>query len=246
MRCKNCGTYNDDNRYICETCGSPLYDDESMETNEISNSGNTQSFSPVSNTPTQMNDIPQPNSTPVNAENEKPSAEKKNIIVIAILAVVLIAVIASVAVIAHSKSKNEETTIPSTSQTTTQPSSKPTHSTSKSTTESTTEKTTTTTTTTAPETTQAEIWYINTNSSGGGKVKGSGEYKNGDKVTITATPDSDYVFDGWYSEGVKVSTSEKYTFIANGNLNFTAVFNPKQTENPTVENDDENDINFGA
>lgn len=30
MRCKNCGADNDDNRYICEVCGSPLYDEDDL------------------------------------------------------------------------------------------------------------------------------------------------------------------------------------------------------------------------
>ncbi|MDE6659485.1 MAG: zinc-ribbon domain-containing protein, partial [Eubacterium sp.] len=25
MRCKNCGSENEDGRYICQNCGSPLY-----------------------------------------------------------------------------------------------------------------------------------------------------------------------------------------------------------------------------
>lgn len=28
MRCKNCGSENDDNLYICQNCGSPLYDED--------------------------------------------------------------------------------------------------------------------------------------------------------------------------------------------------------------------------
>ena len=31
MRCKNCGADNDDNRYICEVCGSPLYDEDDFD-----------------------------------------------------------------------------------------------------------------------------------------------------------------------------------------------------------------------
>ena len=30
MRCKNCGAENDDSRYICEVCGSPLYDENEL------------------------------------------------------------------------------------------------------------------------------------------------------------------------------------------------------------------------
>ena len=28
MRCKNCRFENDDDRFICENCGSPLYDED--------------------------------------------------------------------------------------------------------------------------------------------------------------------------------------------------------------------------
>ena len=45
MRCKNCGTDNDDNRYICENCGSPLYDEE--EIIENNDTAKTQAFKPI-------------------------------------------------------------------------------------------------------------------------------------------------------------------------------------------------------
>ena len=35
MRCKNCGSENEEGRYICQNCGSPLYDeDEEMLMND--------------------------------------------------------------------------------------------------------------------------------------------------------------------------------------------------------------------
>lgn len=239
MRCKNCGTYNDDNRYICEICGSPLYDEEDIETPQQAGDG-TRTFSAV-NEPE-----PQPAGTSDNGSgkpvpsgaSEKTPAEKKSIIVIAILAVVLVAVIVSVIVVAVNKSDGEETTTqPETTQQTTEP-------TTRWTTQATTEATTTTaaTTTTQATTTTVITWYINTSSSGGGTVSGDGEYKNGDRVTITAVPDSGYVFDGWYSSGVKVSSSEKYSFTANENASFSAVFNPVETTAGDTEN---GDINFG-
>ena len=45
MRCKNCGTENDDNRYICENCGSPLYDEDNIDINN--DSERTQTFKAV-------------------------------------------------------------------------------------------------------------------------------------------------------------------------------------------------------
>jgi len=228
MRCKNCGTYNDDNRYICETCGSPLYDEEDIAA-EPKTDDRTQTFNAVTNPvtpdPVSQNEPPHNN----RPENPKDSAEKKSAIVIAILVVVLVAIIVSVVVVAvnKSKAKDETTTEITTSQSTTT-------STTKQTTQPTTEKTTTTTTTTTAPTTTAQIWYINVSSSGGGTVTGTGEFKNGDRVTITATANDGYEFDGWYSNGVKVSDRAKYSFTANENVSFSAVFNP--VAEPTDEN----------
>lgn len=233
MRCKNCGTYNDDNRYICETCGSPLYDEDNIE-NESNEK--TMAFTAVEDS-AEVN--PENNNLQASTDKKgtKNPQEKKSVIVIAVLIVVLIAIIASVIVVAQSKSKkNEDETSSSisSSQTTTE---KTTISTTQRTTERTTEKTTTTTTTTTTtQTTAAQNWYINATSSGGGSVSGgNGEFRNGDKVTLTAKPDSGYEFDGWYSNGMKVSNKEKYTFTANENISYTAVFNKIETDSSIEE-----------
>lgn len=238
MRCKNCGTYNDDNRYICENCGSPLYDEDEIQAQELQqNNSQTQSFNTVSDFEQPMGNSSSPN-PPQKNSGEKAPAEKKSIIVIAILVVVLVAVIVSVAVVMHGKSKDEDKTSSSSTSTTITTTEKSYNYTTEPTTESTT--TTTITTTTTTSTTQATIWYINTGSSGGGSVSGDGEYKNGDKVTLVAVPDSGYTFDGWYSDGVKVSDSERYTFTANENASFSAVFNPID-----IPDSEDNNINFG-
>lgn len=234
MRCKNCGTYNDDNRYICETCGSPLYDEENID-NTVPANDKTQTFNTVTN-PITDEPVNQPSEQMNNnkPENPKDGTEKKSIIVIAILVVVLVAVIASVAVVASSKSKAKEDT--TTEISTTQES---TERTTVSTTQQTTEKrtTTTTTTTTTTQQTTVQTWYINVSSSGGGSVSGAGQFNNGSKVTITASADDGYVFDGWYSDGVKVSNKAKYSFTANENKSFSAVFNPVETpDNNGTEN----------
>lgn len=222
MRCKNCGTYNDDNRYICETCGSPLYDEE-----EITVDDKTQTFGAIQENPKDIDEniSNPPENTPKAPDNKNGKQnEKKNIIVIAILVVVLIAIVASIVVVAQSRSKEEESTTISTTSSTTAETEE---YTTKYTTEKTTEKTTTTTTTVP--TTEAETWYINVSSSGGGTVSGGGEFKNGDKVTLVASADSGYEFDGWYSNGIKVSNKEKYSFTANENISYSAVFNPIET-----------------
>ena len=220
MRCKNCGTENDDNRYICENCGSPLYDEESIN-NDIDNS-QTQAFKPLN--PDDELDM---NNTPNNdkLDNEK-KADKKSIIAIAILAVILVAVIVSIIVVAQGKKKAEASTTNSTTITT---------STTENTTreETTTEKTTTTTTTTTTQTTTVKSYSIKLVSKGGGTVNGSGTYEDGDNVTIVATPDEGYVFDGWYSNGAKISSAESYSFTATKNISISAVFVVEEIETLT-------------
>ncbi|MGN1329053.1 MAG: zinc-ribbon domain-containing protein [Eubacterium sp.] len=238
MRCRNCGTENDDNRYICENCGSPLYDEDNINENE-----KTQTFKAVNNTddyaretevdrssrttvPYNSNNSEQPNGT-----NNDKSTDKKSIIVIAVLVVVLVAIIASIVAIASGR-KADKADENGTSELTK-------ISTTVSTTSNTTERETTTEeeteTTTEKTTTAATLWIINTSSSGGGKTQGDGKYKNGDKVTLTAIADDGYVFDGWYSNGIKVSNETKYTFTANENASFSAVFNPVETTAPSTE-----------
>lgn len=229
MRCKNCGTENDDNRYICENCGSPLYDENEIET---PNTTATQTFGAVPS----MDDEYRPavqtnNNTDIKSDKSKPE-EKKSIIVIAILAVVLVAIIISVVLIAHGNSRNNNTTTSSTQSTTSTTSEKYNYynnTTKERTTESTTEKTTTekTTTTTTKKketTTELKTYSVKLISQGGGTVEGSGTYEEGENVTIVANPDSDYEFEGWYSNGKKISSSMAYSFTATKDISISAVF----------------------
>lgn len=226
MRCKNCGAENDENRYICEICGSPLYDEDDINTFENNENEKTQTFSAIQQTahaPVQREQRQEPVTPSTNPPaNPQKEAEKKNIIVIAILAVILIAIIGSVIAIAQGNKDREETTDELTRISSTTKSSTQENTTKEETTESTTEKTTETT------------WIINTSSSGGGTTEGGGEYKNGEKVVLIATADEGYVFDGWYSNGIKVSSDAKYRFKANENASFSAVFSPAPTE-PTSD-----------
>ena len=240
MRCKNCGTENDDNRYICENCGSPLYDEENIGIDN--DSERTQTFKAVNRPNSYRQEEEAERSSragyddnnysdrqPNNSDNDK-SADKKSIIVIAVLIVVLIAIIASIIAIASGR-KNSDKNLESSESELTKISSL-------SSTERTTEKEIATEEETekATEKTTAEtLWIINTSSSGGGEAEGDGKYKNGDKVTLIARADDGYVFDGWYSNGIKVSDKTKYTFTANENASFSAVFNPIETTAPPTE-----------
>lgn len=240
MRCKNCGTENDDNRYICENCGSPLYDEDDINTDNSSE--RTQTFKAVNRPDSYQNEAETERASrsgyddnnyydrqPNNSKNDK-STDKKGIIVIAVLIVVLIAIIASIIAIASGR-KNSDNNLESSESELTKISAV-------SSTERTTEKEITTeeeTEETTEKTTAETLWIINTSSSGGGEAEGDGKYKNGDKVTLTATADDGYEFDGWYSNGIRVSNEAKYTFIANENASFSAVFNPIETTAPPTE-----------
>lgn len=59
---------------------------------------------------------------------------------------------------------------------------------------------------------------------GSGTVSGAGTYQQGQTVTVTATPGEDYEFAAWKENGVTVSTSEIYTFVASEDRNLTALF----------------------
>lgn len=60
---------------------------------------------------------------------------------------------------------------------------------------------------------------------GAGTTTGDGEYSNGDAVTITATPNTGYVFSHWQDDsGEMVSKEASYTFNIYGLQNYTAVF----------------------
>lgn len=48
----------------------------------------------------------------------------------------------------------------------------------------------------------------------GGTAEGSGIYRGGTPVTLTAAPNSGYEFDGWYRNNIKLSDNEVYTFNA--------------------------------
>ena len=57
-----------------------------------------------------------------------------------------------------------------------------------------------------------------------GEVTDGGIYKHGAKVTLKATPDTGYEFDGWYEGDTKVSANVTYSFLATSNRTLQARF----------------------
>ena len=74
-----------------------------------------------------------------------------------------------------------------------------------------------------------KIVKIKLSTDGGGTVSGGGIYMTGESVTIKATPNSGYVFDGWYYRNNKISTNATYTFAAAADGALTADFRKART-----------------
>lgn len=223
MRCKNCGSENDEKLYICQNCGSPLYDEDEPV---VDDSGDgTRVFGTL--------DDPNNTKTPAEAAAERAARreaaeaerkKKQQVTVIIVLVVVLLAIIVgTVIAVMHSKKDDAVTTTDlSVSETVTEEST--TQRKSETTTkETTTEETTAETTT--EQTTEAETEYkVSVSGNSGGNVNGGGSFKLGDNVTVTATPDAGYAFDGWYEGNSRVSTNAVYTFTVTADKSLKAVF----------------------
>jgi uncharacterized repeat protein (TIGR02543 family) len=59
----------------------------------------------------------------------------------------------------------------------------------------------------------------------GGTATGAGSFSHGTSVTVKATANTGYTFDGWYNGSTKVSANLNYTFNVIANITLTAKFN---------------------
>ena len=60
----------------------------------------------------------------------------------------------------------------------------------------------------------------------GGTVTGGGKVNAGQEITVTATANNSYVFDGWYEGTVQKSMDASYKFTPVGDITLTAKFTP--------------------
>ena len=60
----------------------------------------------------------------------------------------------------------------------------------------------------------------------GGTTTGFGSYNGGTSVTVTATPNSGFVFNNWKANGTIVSTTASFTFTVNSDTSLVANFSP--------------------
>ena len=73
--------------------------------------------------------------------------------------------------------------------------------------------------------TEKTAYTITTTAGTGGTVSGGGTFASGDSVTLTATANANYTFDGWYESGIKISgAGATYTFTATANRTLEARF----------------------
>lgn len=239
MRCKNCGSENEDNLYICQNCGSPLYDEDEPindnnndENNNIEDEmGKTRVVPAVSasniNSASQPSS-PKPEKPPVDDEEEEKKKKQQMAIIIA-LAVVLVVIIAVLAaVLVKNSAAKKETTTASTSV-----SESVSQSTAAFTTRQTTERTTESEKEPSSETTAAPQKYtieVMCPDGGASKISGTDVYNFKDNVTVSAYPDDGFQFDGWYENGKRVSTEQNYTFPAVRDRTLIAKFSEISTE----------------
>ena len=67
-----------------------------------------------------------------------------------------------------------------------------------------------------------------------GEVTGTGEYEQGSKATLVATPAAGYAFKNWTVGGTEKSTEATYTFTVNEPISLVANFIPEVTHEVTV------------
>lgn len=86
---------------------------------------------------------------------------------------------------------------------------------------------------------EASLIKVQASDASGGTVSGKGVYKNGDKVTVTATVNDSagYTFGGWQEDGSVVSNDATYTFNASGDRTLTAVFVVNDDYRVTLQTD---------
>ena len=79
------------------------------------------------------------------------------------------------------------------------------------------------------------IYTINVSATAGGTASGEGEYEQGSSVTLTATPESEFLFIGWTENGEQVSSDESFTFVVEQDRTFVANFEPISNPAYTVQ-----------
>ncbi len=79
---------------------------------------------------------------------------------------------------------------------------------------------------------------LSSNPAAGGTTNGAGTFAQGSEVTVTATPNTGYVFTNWTESGTEVSKSSSYKFTMPGNrtlvANFSSLYALTLSSNPAA------------
>lgn len=78
-------------------------------------------------------------------------------------------------------------------------------------------------------------YTINTSATVGGSAIGGGKYAEGSSVTLTATPESGYLFIGWTENSEQISSDERFTFVVGQDRTLVANFEPIPKSTYTVQ-----------
>lgn len=74
---------------------------------------------------------------------------------------------------------------------------------------------------------------VNISVQGNGTVTGAGLHTIGSQVSVSASPATGYLFDGWYNQSnVKVSANREYTFTLTDNIDLVAKFVYDASDDP--------------
>jgi hypothetical protein len=89
-------------------------------------------------------------------------------------------------------------------------------------------------------TTPQQVTYValtlNARPSNGGTVNGGGDFASGSSQTVTALPNSGFIFERWTENGRTVSSLASYNFTLNGNRTLEARFRPNFMHRPFTPN----------
>ncbi len=80
---------------------------------------------------------------------------------------------------------------------------------------------------------ESTTYTVSVNATTGGTASGGGTCRDGDSITVTATPSDGYHFVKWTESGNEVSTDASYTFTVDKDRTLTAVFAEDEQPTPT-------------
>ena len=94
---------------------------------------------------------------------------------------------------------------------------------------------------------------VSANPNDAGSVTGGGSYYGGTNVTVSATPNTGYIFENWKENGSIVSSNETYSFVINGDRTLVANFiennlsvSVTNVENPSCSGENNGSVTVSA